>query len=253
MLAELDHRPWALPNRPWVWAMKWLDSLFIHWPVDIESLRRHVPAALEIDTFDGQAWVTILPFQMAGSRLRYTPPLPWLSNFLELNVRTYVKADGKGGVWVLSVEVSNPVVVHGTRFFYDMPFYQANMSLKEIDTAMHYGSQRLYHDGLPAEFSATCQPSGAIIYAEKGSLDHWLTERYCAYATNRKGEVLRSEIHHAQWSLQPVEVEIQTNTLLDALDLNVSPTAPRFHYSPGVEVVAWVPNSLKNEQAEFDI
>lgn len=252
MLTDIDHRPWALPNTPWVWAMKWLNSLFIHWPIDIESLRPHVPAALKIDTFDDQAWITVLPFRMAGSRLRYTPPLPWLSNFLELNVRTYVKAGGKGGVWVLSVEVSNPVVVRGTRFLYDMPFFHAKMSLTATGTALHYRSQRLHTDGGFAEFSAVYEPSGSIIHADKGSLDHWLTERYCAYATDRKGEVLRSEIHHAQWRLQSVEAEIQTNTLLDALGLNVSTTAPRFHYSPGVEVVAWIPQSLKNEDQGRD-
>jgi len=233
--------------------MKWLDSLFIHWPVDIESLRPHIPPALEIDTFDGQAWISVLPFRMAGSWLRYTPALPWLSNFLELNVRTYVKAGGKGGVWVLGVEVSNPVVVRGTRFFFDMPFYHARMSLKAMNKSLHYSSQRVHHHGLPAEFSATYRPSDSITYTEKGSLDHWLTERYCAYATDRKGRVLRSEIHHAKWPLQPVEVEIQTNTLLDVLGLRVPATAPRCHYSPGVEVVAWAPKSLKNENTECDI
>jgi uncharacterized protein DUF2071 len=98
-LEEISHRPWPLPACRWVMAQSWHDLLFAHWPVDISALRKAVPSALAIDTYQGQAWLGVVPFRMSGVRLRGTPPVPWLSAFPELNVRTYVVAEGKPGVW----------------------------------------------------------------------------------------------------------------------------------------------------------
>ena len=111
ILDRTAHRPWPLPAGPWVMAQSWHDLLFAHWQIDAARMRPHVPAALEIDTFEGQAWIAVVPFRMSGVRLRFTPALPWLSAFPELNVRTYVVAERKRGVWFFSLDAGNPLAV----------------------------------------------------------------------------------------------------------------------------------------------
>ena len=111
ILQEVAHRPWPRPAGPWVMAQSWHDLLFAHWPVDSERVRPLVPDRLEIDSFDGQAWLAVVPFRMTGVRLCGTPAVPWLSAFPELNVRTYVKYGGKPGVWFFSLDAGNPLAV----------------------------------------------------------------------------------------------------------------------------------------------
>src|SRR5258705_4235621 len=110
-LRSLAHRPWALPTGGWIMAQKWHDLLFAHWAVAPQVLRKLVPAKLELDTFEGQAWMGVVPFTMSGVRLRGTPTLPWLSMFPELNVRTYVTAEGRPGVLFFSLDAGNLVAV----------------------------------------------------------------------------------------------------------------------------------------------
>src|SRR5919202_1981641 len=112
-LPNAAHRPWPLPPRPWVLAMQWHDLLFMHGPVPPALLRPLIPPALELETFDGTAWLGITPFRMAGTRPRFVPPLPWVSAFPELNVRTYVTAEGKPGVWFFSLDAGNPLAARG--------------------------------------------------------------------------------------------------------------------------------------------
>jgi uncharacterized protein YqjF (DUF2071 family) len=224
--------------------MNWLSPLFVHWPIAPEKVRPLIPSSLEIDTFDNQAWLTALPFRMAGSRLRYTPALPWLSNFLELNVRTYVRFGETGGVWLLGAEVANPIVARGARLFLDMPFYCARMSCVKANGGLRYSTQRAQRGAPPAQFIVEYRPVGPVYQVEPGTLDDWLTERYCVYSTDRKGRLMRGDIHHIRWPLQQVEAEIQANTLLATLGLNVSQTPSLLHYSPGVAVVAWLPKAI---------
>src|SRR5215208_3559497 len=113
--ADLAHRPWPPPQQPWVLAMHWHDLLFMHWPIESATIRRHIPATLTIDTFDGMAWIGVVPFRMQGVRPRLVPALPGLSAFPELNVRTYVSAAGKPGVWFFSLDAGNPLAVEAAR------------------------------------------------------------------------------------------------------------------------------------------
>src|SRR4051794_18976444 len=125
-MAEQAHqRPWPVPQSPWVMAMQWLDLLFMHWPVPAKALRSYIPRNLEIDTYDGTAWIGVVPFRMAGVRPRMTPALPWLSAFPELNVRTYVTIGGKPGVWFFSLDAGNPVAVEGARSLFHLNYYNA--------------------------------------------------------------------------------------------------------------------------------
>src|SRR4051812_47250315 len=105
-LRETDHRPWPLPAQGWVVGQSWLDLLFAHWPVDPVELRPHVPEALELDTFEGCCWLGVSPFRLQAFRLRGLPPAPYISNFLEVNVRTYVTHGGKPGIWFFSLHAT---------------------------------------------------------------------------------------------------------------------------------------------------
>ncbi len=147
-LEQLAHRPWPLPAGPWVMAQTWHDLLFAHWPVPIATLRPHIPTCLAIDTFEGQAWLAVVPFRMSGVRLRGTPA-PWLSAFPELNVRTYVAADGKPGVWFFSLDAGNPLAVAIARAWFHLPYFRARMSCEERNDWIEYKSERTHRHHPP--------------------------------------------------------------------------------------------------------
>src|SRR6266704_6531932 len=121
VMEPIAHRPWPLPVGPWVMAQRWHDLLFAHWPVPAGELQHLIPTPLTIDTFDGQAWLAVVPFRMSGVRLRGTPAVPWLSAFPELNVRTYVKCEGRPGVWFFSLDAGNPLAVAIARAWFHLP------------------------------------------------------------------------------------------------------------------------------------
>jgi len=232
------HRPWALPSNRWAVAMNWHDLLFMHWPMRIDVLRPLIPPTLEIDTFNGMAWIGVVPFRMTGVHPRYIPALPWLSTFFELNVRTYVKTHGKPGVWFFSLDAANPVAVRAARLLFHLPYFDAHMDMVKVNGRFRYRSKRVHRGALPAEFAARYRPVGPVYHANPGTLDHWLTERYCLYAADWKGRTWRGDIHHNRWPLQPTEAEIETNTMIEPLGLKLPPTAPLLHFAQRLDVVA---------------
>jgi uncharacterized protein len=243
LVQHVAHRPWPLPGGPWVMTQVWHDLLFAHWPVPLAALRPVVPAALELDTFDGQAWLGVVPFGMDRVYPRRTFPVPWLSRFLELNVRTYVRVGDRPGVYFFSLDAANPVAVEMARRWYQLPYYHAHMSLRrERHNRVAYHSYRTHPGAAPAEFKAKYRPTGPVALATPGSLEAWLTERYCLYTVDRKGRVFRGEIHHAPWPLQPAEAEIEVNTMalphgLRLPDLGRRPALLQF--AGHLETVEW--------------
>lgn len=233
-----DHRPWPRPRQPWIMAMQWHDLLFLHWPVPASALRPHIPLGLELETFAGQAWLGVVPFRMAGVRPRAMRALPALSAFPELNVRTYVTAGGKPGVWFFSLDAANLLAVEGARLAFHLPYFHAQMRCAAMGEAIDYRSTRTHAGAPPASFAATYRPSGPAYTAAPGTLDHWLTERYCLYAANRRGQVWRGEIHHRPWPLQPAEVQIAQNALAAPLGLALE-GSPLAHFARRLDVVAW--------------
>jgi uncharacterized protein len=238
-LPDAAHRPWPLPTRPWVLAMQWHDLLFMHWPVPAAALRPYIPSALELQTFDGTAWLGVAPFRMAGTRPRLVPPLPWCSAFPELNVRTYVTAEGKPGVWFFSLDAGNPLAVRGARYLFHLPYYDADMIAQRDGGAVRYASTRTQRGAPGATFAGRYRPVGPVYHAAVDSLEYWLTERYCLYAANRHGRVWRGDIHHARWPLQPAEAEIEGNTMTEQLRLVLPQHAPLLHFALRLDVVAW--------------
>jgi uncharacterized protein YqjF (DUF2071 family) len=244
MITETSHRPWELPRRPWMLAMRWHDLLFMHWPVSRAALRPLIPPALALDTFDGTVWVGVVPFRMTGVRPRGVPALPWLSAFPELNVRTYVTAGGKPGVWFFSLDATNPVAVRLARTLFSLPYYDARMASKRRGDHVRYSSQRTHRGAPPAELQADYHPIGRVSYAPAGTLAHWLTERYCLYAADGRGRVWRGDIHHAHWPLQTAEATVHVNTMTQQIRLRLPDTPPLLHFARHQDVVAWLPERV---------
>jgi hypothetical protein len=239
---QTDHRPWRLPTAPWVMWQQWHELLFMHWALPPEVLRPLIPEEIELETFEGQAWLGVVPFRMSGVRARMMPALPRISAFPELNVRTYVKVQGKPGVFFFSLEAAEPLAVWAARRFFYLPYYNAQMICRVTSAKLgriEYRSHRSHQSAPPAVFEGTYQPAGEVYRSQEGSLEHWLTSRYCLYTTNQRGEVLRGEIHHAPWDLQPAEAEIRVNTMAASHGIRLPDTPPLLLYSHCIEVAIW--------------
>lgn len=233
-LDRVGHRPWPPPAGRWVLGQTWEDVLFAHWRVPREEVRRHVPDELEVEEYDGSAWVGIVPFRLRGLRLRGTLPVPQLSSFLELNVRTYVRArDGRPGVWFLGLDATSRLAVRAARRAYRLPYVDARMTLERADGWLDVECARTAERG--RVFSARYRPEGAVSRAEPGSLEWFLVERYCLYATGPGAALRRAEIHHAPWPLQQAECEVEL-TSIAPFELRGKPLC---HYAASLDVVVW--------------
>src|SRR5215470_16360318 len=206
-LKSVQHRPWALPEGPWLMAQNWHDLLFAHWEVPVGKMRELVPHGLEIDTFESRAWIGVVPFRMSGVRLRGTPAVPGLSAFPELNVRTYVTAGGKPGVWFFSLDAANRIAVEVARALFHLPYFFARMRLEAAGDEIGYFSQRMDRRGSGESLEMKYGAESKSFEAQPGTLEYFLTERYCLYAQRPDGALLRGEIHHAPWALQAANAE----------------------------------------------
>jgi hypothetical protein len=219
-----------MPERPWVQAQSWVDLAFLHWRVDADVLAPRVGPSVELETFDGAAWLGVTPFLLRDFRLRGIPPLPWLSTFPELNVRTYVTHDGKPGIWFFSLDAASTLAVEGAKMLYKLPYHRAQMRYERIGDHVHFESGRA-----GAAFSGRYRGDGDLFHAEPGSLEWFLTERYCLY-TEDGGRAYRAEIHHPPWDLQPGEAQVDLNTMAPAV---LPDEEPHVLFSPRQDVVVW--------------
>jgi uncharacterized protein YqjF (DUF2071 family) len=240
------HRLWPLPPGPWIMKQEWHDLLFAHWAVPMEALRPVIPPGLAIDTFDGQAWLGVVPFRMAGVRMRGTPAIPGFSRFPELNVRTYVVRNGKPGVWFFSLDAANAAAVWGARTFFHLPYFFAAMSCAEDSGWIRYESHRKDRSSSAASLRARYRAVGDVFHAAPGSIEHFLAERYCLYTADEKGRIIRCEIHHPPWSLQLAEAAMEENTMAAAAGITIPELKPELlHFSLQQDVVAWAAHVLK--------
>jgi uncharacterized protein len=234
-LLERTHRPWPLPRRPWVMGQTWDDLLFAHWPIDDTALGSLVPVPLSLDRFDGAAWLGITPFEIVALRPSITPPLPFASRFPELNVRTYVTHGGKPGIYFFSLDARSDVAVAAARLFYRLPYFRAEMSIRRDGETTDFSSSRVPGE---ARFSAHYRPGKMLPHAAPGTLEHFLTERYCLYTIDERGRAYRAEIHHPPWNLQEADGELQLDNLLPS---GIDPPLEQalLHYSRRQHVLIW--------------
>lgn len=226
---------------PWVMHQRWTNLLFAHWPVAPAALRSLLPPALTLDTFDGDAWVGVIPFHMSNVRPRGVPAMPWLSSFHELNVRTYVRVGTRAGVWFFSLDASNPIAVRTARAAVHLPYYDARMGMRAAsDGSVGYHSARTHRGAPPAVFDATYRPEGQVYRAAPGTLDHFLVERYELFAMSRRG-LLHVKIAHPPWPLQPASAHIERNTMGAAAGIALTGDPTHLHFAARVDVRTWLP------------
>lgn len=212
----------------------WNDLLFAHWPIAPEVMRPLVPPALQLDIFERQCWVAVTPFHMSGIRARWMPPLPGLSTFPELNLRTYVNYGGKPGVYFFSLDAGSRVAAWTARMTYHLPYFHACMSVSENDGWVQYRSLR----NSAVELGGRYRPIAPVRVRDRGTLEHWLTERYCLYTVVRNS-VYRSEIHHGPWPLQDAEAEFSVNTMPNAAGIQLPAIQPLLHFAKRLLVLIW--------------
>jgi uncharacterized protein YqjF (DUF2071 family) len=217
---------------------KWGKLLFMHWRIDEKLLRPLIPAHLTVDTFDGSAWIGVVPFTMWGIRASFLPPIPGTSAFHELNVRTYVTLNGFPGVWFLSLDAANRLAVWGARQLYYLPYFNAQMSLDQTDKTIHYCSTRHDPRGAPAELEATWAIGEHLARSSARSIEFFLAERYCLYSEHN-GNVYRSQILHQPWPLQKAEVSSFKSTMIECHGLPTPQGDPLLHYCEELSVDIW--------------
>jgi uncharacterized protein len=238
ILRTVQQRPYPLPQTPWITHQAWHELLFAHWPIAQAILRPLIPTCLEIDSFERTCWIGIVPFHMSNVRPRACPPLPGLSTFPELNVRTYVIKNGIPGVYFFSLDADNPVAVALARSLFHLPYFNARMSSTRLGDTIHYSSYRTHRDAAEADYQAHYRPIAPVVIASSGSLEAWLTERYALYTT-AGSRLYRGDIHHAPWPLQIAEMEPIRDTMLSPHGIVLPQTRPLLHYAQRQDVLIW--------------
>jgi uncharacterized protein len=234
-LRSVTHRPWPLPVGPWVMTQTWHDLLFAHWPIAVDFMRSLVPGQLELDTWDGQCWLGVVPFWMSNVRGRGLPGIPGVTTFPELNVRTYVTHGGKPGVYFFSLDAASDPAVRAARIFYHLPYFHAKMRSEIHGAEIAYSSVRKHGH---AEFVGRYKPNAPVELRQAGTLEHWLSERYCLYTVHR-GSIYRGEVHHQAWPLQNAEARIERNTMAAAAGLELPNRSPLVHFAKRLDVLIW--------------
>ena len=228
ILETTQHRLSKPPTESWKYYQEWNEALFLHWQVELEELKRLVPKELEIDLFEGKAWVSIVAFKMERIRPKNLPSFPPISNFEEINIRTYVKSNDKAGVYFLSIEGGKKISCLIARGVSQLPYRYSE--IERFNNEIHSNNAQ-FNDSLIAQF--TC---GEKIIA-KTALDTWLTERY-ALTQDTEKTINEFEIHHLEWTLNKVDLKkLEFNYSKFANLIKGKPDITQ--YSEGVKVLAW--------------
>lgn len=237
-LLEIDRAtPTLRPSGRAALRQSWLDLLFLHWRVPVEALRPLIPPRLGIDTYEGRAYIGLVPFTMTGVRPVWSPAVPGLSDFHEVNVRSYVHLDGRDpGVWFLSLDASSRLAVLVARSTYHLPYRFARMSLaRGPGGEVRYSSERRWPGPKPAACAMRYWPTGPASPAAVGTREHFLAERYVLYA-ERRGRIYRGRVHHIPYPLQPAGFADLDESLVAAAGVHRGAETPLAHYAKGVSV-----------------
>lgn len=228
ILHNKNHRSFDYPKRPWKFYQEWNKVIFLHWEVEPELLKPFLPKAIELDTIDGKAWVSLVAFDMNHIGMRSFPKLPHISDFHEINIRTYIKSKGKSSVYFLSMEGSKRSSCNILKVLSKFPYESSKM--KRTDYS--YESQ-----------NSTAQNSLELIYRlktesfQKDEIDIWLTERYAVFQ-EYKNKLIEYDVHHVEWPIQPISLK-ELKLEYPKFNHLISDQPKRVHYSEGVKVLTW--------------
>jgi uncharacterized protein len=231
----------AKPRGTPVMQQNWRNLLFLHWPMDPEVLRPFIPESLELDTFEGKAWIGITPFHLEDLRPLMLPPVPGLSEFHECNVRTYVQHQGRPGIWFFSLDASKLLPALAARFFFMLPYFPSNIRYTQKNGRFSFSLRR--NGPPPAELKVSWTTGVRLRDPDKDSLAFFLVERYCAFAVEAN-TVYKIRIYHPPWILDEASVELRASSLISSLGLPGPAGEPLAHFSTGVEAQIWPPTPI---------
>ncbi len=237
ILDVTNHRPWKIPSTSWKFYQEWNQVIFLHWPVSYDELKEFVPDGLEIDMFEQQPWISLVAFKMERIRPRYLPSLKPISNFFEINLRTYVRVNNKTGVYFLSIEGGNELSCKLAKSISGLPYRYSEM-VRADDS---FKSKNMEFDDT---FEIRFETGNPIV--EKSNLDTWLTERYALFQEEEDNNINEFEIHHMEWPLQSLSVNKMVIDYSRYHDL-LGQRPKKVHYSNGVQVVAWGKNRVVHQ------
>jgi len=249
-----SHRPRPLPAGRWVMTQRWNDLLFAHWPVPSKTLSSLIPDGLQLDTFQGSAWLGVVPFWMDRIKVRGLPLIPGARTTPELNMRTYVRdpSTGAPGVYFLSLDGANLLAVALARALYRLPYHWADVQIEQRSEREFWFSSRRRLSAVPVTFRARYRglgPTRRLAESHPGSLEYFLTERYCLFARDRDGNPMRADFHHVPWPLEEAEADIERNDLAISLGIRLPNMPPVLHYSRRMAIYLWRPERIRPARA----
>jgi uncharacterized protein YqjF (DUF2071 family) len=239
-----SHKPRPLPSGRWLIRQRWNDLLLAHWPLPAASLAPLLPQGVQVDTYQGSAWLGVMPFWMDRIKVRGLPPIPGARGFPDLSLRTYVREERTGtpGVFCLSLDSNNLLAVGVGRVLYRLPYHWAEMHLEQrTEREFSFYSRRRFASQ-PAIFSARYRglgPSRRLLESHPGTLEYFLMERYCLFSSNRAGQPIRANLHHVSCPLEEAAAEIEQNNLAEAVGLELPNLEPVLHYTRRLAVYVW--------------
>ena len=239
ILNTREHRPWEIPTENWKYYQEWNNSIFLHWQVELEDLKKFVPKELEIDLFEGKPWVSVVAFTMEKIRPKNLPSFSPISNFDEINIRTYIKSNNKTGVYFLSIEGGTKLSCKIAKGISELPyrFSKIKRSQNKFESC-----NSEFNDELKLEFKV-----GKVV-SEKTELDKWLTERYALFQDSEES-INEFDIHHLEWPIQEIELtKIMVN--YPRFDKLLKKEPNKIRYSSGVKVIAWGMNKTPRQETK---
>jgi len=244
ILKQTAHRPFPLPEGKWLIRQAWHDLLFAHWQVPAELIAPFVPKELQLDLWEGAAWISLVPFHVQSSNMRELLPLPFVGSFYELNMRTYVTYRNQPGAYFFSLDASEGLAVTAARLA-GLPYFNANISMNEGNENLFFHAQRADPRGHSEVFAGTYSPlSDEVFRAEPNTQLHWLTERYRLFFS-KDGAIMAGDIHHLPWPLQSAELVIEQNTMTTSLGIKLPKEAALITYTKHHEALVWPPKNVE--------
>lgn len=238
VLSSITGKSGSFRYGPWIMQQRWHNLLFAHWRVDPAALRPAVPSELAIDTFNGRAWLGIVAFRLSGVKLRGLPEVPQVASFPEVNVRTYVTYNGRPGVYFLSLDADNPLAIALARPWFRLNYYNSEIGFHEAGDCVEFRSRRIERGAPQAELGIEYQPLACEEVFRTGPLEHWLTDRFSYYVVPGH-RVMRCDIEHAPWPLQPASACFDENSMAQAHGIELPSVRPLLHYARYMEAHVW--------------